>query len=243
MSANEFANSAATPEYRANTAERSPGGGAAVHAAGHNPVSQLDSALAKRIRVVGLDVDGTLTDGGVYLGASDVATLGEGLAPAHAPFELKRYDIQDGLGIWLLRSMSIKVVLVTGRVSHSVAHRGRELEVDAVAQEPNAMKLGLWRKLLHEFKLTNAEAAFVGDDLPDLPILREVALPVAVGNAVPEVQRACSLQLVRRGGFGAVREFVEVLLGARGEWDAAVERYVASRSVTDIALPVAATRA
>lgn len=199
--------------------------------------SRLDSALARRIKIVGLDVDGTLTDGGVYLGASEVAALGNSLAPSHAPFELKRYDIQDGLGIWLLRSVGIKVVIVTGRVSHSVAHRGRELDVDAVLQEPNAMKLGLWRKVLHDFKLTNADAAFVGDDLPDLPILREVALPVAVGNSVVEVQRACSLHLNRRGGFGAVREFVELLLQARGEWNDAVEQYVTSRSVTDVAAP------
>lgn len=204
-----------------------------VPLAGHSSVSPLDSALAKRIELVGLDVDGTLTDGGVYLGASELAAFGEALAPAHAPFELKRYDIQDGLGIWLLRSRGLKVVIVTGRVSHSVAHRGRELEVDAVAQEPNAMKLGLWRKVLRDFNVTNANAAFVGDDLPDIPILREVALPVAVGNAVPEVRRLCSLQLERRGGFGAVREFAERLLAARSEWDAAVEHYVSSRSVID----------
>ncbi|MBC8085789.1 MAG: HAD hydrolase family protein [Phycisphaerae bacterium] len=203
-------------------------------------VHTLDGALARRIQIVGLDVDGTLTDGGVYLGASEVAALGNSLAQPHAPFELKRYDIQDGLGIWLLRSAAIKVVIVTGRVSHSVAHRARELDLDAVRQEPNGMKLGLWRTLLHEFNLTNAEAAFVGDDLPDLPILREVALPVAVGNSVVEVQRACSLHLTRRGGFGAVREFSEVLLQARGEWNGVVERYVTSRSVTEVSAPAAA---
>lgn len=205
------------------------------------PAHRIDAQTAKRIRVVGLDVDGTLTDGGVYLGASEIIALGSTLAPNHAPFELKRYDIQDGLGIWLLRSAGIKVVIVTGRVSHSVATRGRELNVDAVLQDPNAMKLGLWRTLLRDFKLTNAEAAFVGDDLPDLPILREVALPVAVGNAVPEVQRACSLHLTRRGGFGAVREFGELLLKARGEWDHAVQNYVDSRSVTDVPVPAAAS--
>ena len=201
---------------------------------------QLDPALARRIRIVGLDVDGTLTDGGVYLGASEVAALGSTLSASHAPFELKRYDIQDGLGIWLMRSVALKVVIITGRVSHSVAHRGRELEVDAVLQEPNAMKLGLWRKVLHDFKLTNEDAAFVGDDLPDLPILREVALPVAVGNSVSEVQRACAVQLKRRGGFGAVREFAELLLKARGEWNGAVEQYVSSRSVTDVKAPTRA---
>ncbi len=99
------------------------------------------------------------------------------------------------------------------------------------------MKLGLWRKLLHDFNLTNDDAAFIGDDLPDLPLLREVALPVAVGNAVVEVQRASKVHLERRGGFGAVREFAEMLLNARGEWNGAVEKYVTSRSVTDVAEP------
>ncbi|MEP6779544.1 MAG: HAD hydrolase family protein [Gemmatimonadaceae bacterium] len=201
----------------------------------------IDDALAKSIKIVGLDVDGTLTDGGVYLGASEIEAIAGSRANSHAPFELKRYDIQDGLGIWLMRSVGLKIVIVTGRVSHSVAHRGRELEVDAVVQEPNAMKLGLWRKVLHDFHLTNADAAFVGDDLPDLPILREVALPVAVGNAVTEVKRACTLQLESRGGFGAVREFAELLMNARGEWNNAVENYVAGRSVTDVLAPTRVT--
>lgn len=183
----------------------------------------VDRALARRIRVVGLDVDGTLTDGGVYLGAGSSAGQ-------VVPFELKRYDIQDGLGITLLRDAGIKVVIVTGRVSESVSMRARELAVDAVVQEASARKLPAWRALLEELQCGSDEAAFIGDDLPDLAILRTVALPVAVGNAVPEVQRACSWQLTRRGGAGAVREFAEGLLNARDEWHEGVERYVRSRS-------------
>ncbi|MCU0615542.1 MAG: HAD hydrolase family protein [Gemmatimonadaceae bacterium] len=183
----------------------------------------LDPGLARRIRVVGLDIDGTLTDGGVYLGASSH----EGRS---IPFELKRYDIQDGLGVTLLRECGIKVAIVTGRVSDSVAQRARELQVDALAQDPQARKLAAWRRVLHELGCRDDEAAFVGDDLPDLPILRRVALPVAVGNAVPEVRRSCTWQLARAGGHGAVREFAEGLLDARDEWHGAVERYVFSRS-------------
>lgn len=183
----------------------------------------IDPALARRIRVVGLDIDGTLTDGGVYLGASSH----EGRS---IPFELKRYDIQDGLGVTLLRQCGIKVAIVTGRVSDSVAQRARELQVDAVAQDPHARKLAAWRRVLDELGCRDDEAAFVGDDLPDLPILRSVALPVAVGNAVPEVRRACTWHLTRTGGHGAVREFAEGLLDARDAWHDAVERYVASRS-------------
>jgi 3-deoxy-D-manno-octulosonate 8-phosphate phosphatase (KDO 8-P phosphatase) len=184
----------------------------------------VDPALAKRIRVVGLDVDGTLTDGGVYLGA------GSDHAGRSVPFEFKRYDIQDGLGVTLLRQSGIKVAIVTGRESASVAQRARELQVDAVAQDASARKLAAWRRVLAELGCDDSEAAFIGDDLPDLPILQRVALPVAVGNAVPEVRRASTWHLARGGGHGAVREFAEGLLDARDAWHDAVAQYVASRT-------------
>jgi len=182
--------------------------------------------LAQRIKVVGLDVDGVLTDGGIYLGAASPGPVRD-----DAPFELKRYDIQDGLGIQLLRECGLKVVIITGRVSDSVAQRARELQVDVVVQDPQAQKLAALRQIADRFSCTLDEIAFLGDDLPDLSVLRHVGLPVAVGNAVVEVRRAARLQLVARGGYGAVREFAETLLAARGEWADAVERYVASRSL------------
>ncbi len=183
----------------------------------------VDPTLARRIRVVGLDVDGTLTDGGVYLGAG---TDGERLIP----FELKRYDIQDGLGVALLRQAGLKVAIVTGRESESVAQRARELQVDVVVQDRHARKLAAWTRVLADLDCTDEEAAFIGDDLPDLAILRRVALPVAVGNAVIEVQRACTWQLSRKGGAGAVREFAEGLLDARDVWHDTVEAYVRKHS-------------
>jgi 3-deoxy-D-manno-octulosonate 8-phosphate phosphatase (KDO 8-P phosphatase) len=188
----------------------------------------VDPALARRIRLVGFDVDGTLTDGGVYLGAArhDDRTI---------PFELKRYDIQDGLGVTLLRASGLKVAIVTGRVSDSVAQRARELGVDALAQDGAARKLAAWDRVLAELGCRDDEAAFVGDDLPDLPILRRVALPVAVGNAVPEVRRACTWHLARSGGRGAVREFAEGLLDARDAWHDAVAAYLAGRSAPEAA--------
>jgi 3-deoxy-D-manno-octulosonate 8-phosphate phosphatase (KDO 8-P phosphatase) len=180
----------------------------------------IDSALAKRIRLVGLDVDGVLTDGGLYLGDA-----------AGAPVELKRYHIEDGLGVRFLRSAGLKVVIVTGRVSESVRRRAEELSIDDVSQDAQGRKLPAFRKMLDRFGIDASEAAFVGDDLPDLSVLRVVALPVAVANAVPEVRAACQLTLTRHGGHGAVREFTEMLLRARGEWDDLVEEYIAFRSV------------
>ncbi len=185
---------------------------------------RIEPVLAKRIRVVGLDVDGVLTDGGIYLGAT---RMREG--DVAQPFELKRYDIQDGLGIHMLREGGLQIVIVTGRVSESVAMRARELGVTAVVQDPTARKLPALKRILSTLDCTMEEVAFLGDDLPDLAVLRRVGLPVAVGNAVAEVRRTATLQLNACGGFGAVREFAEALLVARGEWTDLVERYVASR--------------
>ena len=184
---------------------------------------RIEPTVAQRIRLIGLDVDGVLTDGGIYLGATD--------EDDERRFELKRYDIQDGLGIHLLREAGFHVVIVTGRVSQSVAMRGRELGVTRVVQDAQARKLPALRRLIVEFGCTMEEVAFLGDDLPDLGVMREVGLPVAVGNAVPEVRRTARLQLQATGGRGAVREFAEALFEARGEWTDVVERYVASRSV------------
>jgi len=179
----------------------------------------IDAAIAQRIKLVGLDVDGVLTDGGIYLGDSDGDRV-----------EFKRYDIQDGLGIKFLRDAGIKVVIVTGRVSESVRHRANELEVDDVFQDAAAQKLPAFRALLDRHGATAAEAAFVGDDFPDVSVLREVALPVAVGNAVPEIRAICKVHLTKRGGNGAVREFAELLLKARGQWEEVTDRYVRERS-------------
>ena len=180
----------------------------------------IDSALARQIRVVGLDVDGVLTDGGIYLGDVDGAR-----------HEFKRYDIQDGLGIYFLRLAGLIPIIVTGRVSVSVELRARELGIEHVAQDADAQKLLGLRTILDRLGLDMEHVAYVGDDFPDLAILRRVALPVAVGNAVPEVRAAARVHLSESGGRGAVREFAELLLRARGDWDQVVERYVSERSV------------
>jgi 3-deoxy-D-manno-octulosonate 8-phosphate phosphatase (KDO 8-P phosphatase) len=179
----------------------------------------LDPTLARRVRLVGLDVDGVLTDGGIYLGATD-----------GAPLEFKRYDIHDGLGVFFLRDAGIKVAIVTGRVSDSVRLRAAELQADDLSQDAQARKLPAFLRILARHGVAPEEAAFVGDDFPDMGILRVVGLPVAVANAVPEVRQVARLQLTRHGGRGAVREFAEVLLKARGDWTEVVERYVATRS-------------
>ena len=191
-----------------------------------NPLSAapvLDAETAKRIKFVVLDVDGVLTDGGIYLGDVD--------GRRH---EFKKYDIQDGLGILLLRWAGIRVGIITGRVSESVALRAAELKVDDLVQDEQARKLPALRKICNKHGISLDEVAFVGDDLPDVGPLRQVGLPVVVANAVPDAVACARLRLTRSGGSGAVREFCELLLRARGEWDALVERYVQSREEGNI---------
>lgn len=179
----------------------------------------LDTASAARIKLVCFDVDGVLTDGGIYLGDAGGTRI-----------ELKRYDIQDGLGIKMLQQAGLLTAIITGRVSESVALRAQELAVDELVQDNQARKVPALRAMLAKRGLDWSECAFVGDDLPDLGVMRLVGLPIAVGNATAEARRAATLTLTRHGGAGAVREFCELLLRARGEWDTQVEAYVASRS-------------
>ena len=182
----------------------------------------IDADAARRIRLVGLDVDGVLTDGGIYLGAVNGAAM-----------EFKRYDIQDGLGIHFMRDSGLRIAIVTGRVSDSVRLRAAELDIEDVGQDAYARKLPMLLRILERRGIAPEEVAFVGDDFPDMGILRIVGMPVAVGNAVPEVKRIAKVQLTREGGRGAVREFSEMLLKARGQWEEVTERYVSSRSRPD----------
>ena len=178
----------------------------------------LPTDVAKRIRLVGLDVDGVLTEGGIYLGDVDGARI-----------EFKRFDIWDGLGIKMLQLAGIEVAIITGRVSEAVYMRATELGITDVVQDPHARKLPALRKLIAAKGIREQDVAFVGDDLPDLAVLRVVGLPVVVANCTQDVA-GLGLRLTRNGGRGAVREFAELLLRARGEWDALVEKYVKSRS-------------
>ena len=180
----------------------------------------IDEQLAKSIKLLALDVDGVMTDGGVYLGDS-----------AGARVELKRYDIQDGVGLALLGNTDVRIAIITGRVSESVRLRAQELGVEDVAQDPDGHKLAGFNRILRHRNIKPEEVAFIGDDFPDMPIMRQVGLPVAVGNAVPEIAAVARHRLKGSGGRGAIREFVEDLLKARGEWEAAWNKYVNARSV------------
>ncbi len=181
---------------------------------------EIPQATARRIRLVVLDVDGVMTDGGLYIGAT-----GNGEAT-----ELKRFDVQDGIGVQMLKQAGIHVAIVSGRVSEATELRAAELGVADVFQDDSARKVPILRLLLAARKVKWSEVALLGDDLADLPALRRVGLPATVANGTAEVRNVAAWRSSRCGGRGAVREFAEALLRARGEWDELVEEYCRERS-------------
>ncbi len=151
-------------------------------------MSGLTAAAARKVRLLGLDVDGVLTDNGVYIGPI-----------AGDRVELKRFDIQDGLGLILLKTAGMPVVWVSGRASEATALRAAELRVEELLQVPGPRKAAAFEQVLQRLGIGWHEVAFVGDDLADLPILRRVGLPIAVANAVPEVKEISAVYHQRSG--------------------------------------------
>lgn len=176
--------------------------------------------VARRVRLVIFDVDGVLTDAGLYVGESE----------GGAPIELKRFDIQDGVGIKMLMWGGLEVAIVSGRVSEATALRAAEIGIEECHQEPDAHKLPVVERLLERKGVAWDEVAMIADDIPDLAVLRKVGLKAAVANATPHVVRIADWQSTKRGGHGAAREFCEALLEARGDLDDVVEQYVEERS-------------
>jgi len=174
----------------------------------------IASALAKGIKLVGLDIDGVFTDGGIYIGLV-----------ANHPLEFKRFHVLDGLGVKLLRTVGLPVVLISGRESEASEARAKEMEVDELLQVAPQQKLATLVDVLKRRGFSLKECAYVGDDLADLPVLRAVGLPVAVANACPEVKAAAQYVTSVPGGQGAVRDFAERLLKARGEWPGLLAQY------------------
>ena len=165
----------------------------------------------KKIRLLVLDVDGVLTDGGIYMGPDGEA--------------LKRFDIKDGLGITLWHRAGGMTAILTGRSSKIVENRAKELHISVVRQGC-AEKRAAYEGLKAELKISDEEVAYIGDDIIDLPVMKRVGLPVAVADAVPEVRDAASLVVKHEGGRGAVRETVERILRAQNRFEEAAALYL-----------------
>ena len=169
------------------------------------PIREDAIARAKKIKCVILDVDGVLTDGGIYV-APDGSEL------------FKPFFARDGLAITRARKVGLKTAIITGRTSPIVANRAKELHIDLVYQG-RLDKREAYADIKAKTGLSDEEIAYIGDDIVDLPILRQVGLPCAVGDAVPEVKEIAQIIAAQPGGRGAVREIYEIILKTQGLWD------------------------
>jgi len=165
--------------------------------------SQVESS-AKRIRTLILDVDGVLTDGRLNY-------LPNGT-------EMKTFHVRDGLGIQLMRAAGCRVAIISGRECDAVSLRARELGIDPVFQGVGD-KVSAFESVLAQLDCSPEHTAYIGDDLPDLPLLKLCGLSFAVADAAPEVRSTAKVVLRAGGGQGAVREACELILKAKGSWN------------------------
>ena len=181
-----------------------------------NGVERLTSLVqsitkAEKIKLLALDVDGVLTDGGLYIGAEGEAC--------------KRFNVQDGLGISCAIRNNLIVAIITGRQSEIVCRRAAELGITEIYQGIKD-KREMLEELAAKHSLQLTEVAYMGDDLNDLPALNIAGLACAPENAVQEVKDLADFIAAKKGGEGAVREVIETILKAKGEWAQVVAAYI-----------------
>jgi len=167
--------------------------------------------LAANVKAIVFDVDGVLTDGGLY--RSDDGQ------------EIKRFHAADGLGIRMLGDAGITIAVITGRESNVVRHRCEELQIKHFIQGAKD-KLPAFESLCEKLKLKPEEFAYMGDDIIDLPVMRRVGLALTVPNANAEVDEIAHWKSTRTGGNGAAREACELILRSKNLYDEAVKRYM-----------------
>jgi 3-deoxy-D-manno-octulosonate 8-phosphate phosphatase (KDO 8-P phosphatase) len=200
------------------------------------------TARARKIKLIIFDVDGVLTDGKIWIfpapanspsssendtpksSANSDRPGGLGFQSASL-IEAKGFHAHDGTAIMLARMAGIKSGIITKRVSETVALRARDLKIDHIHQGIQD-KAAVFAQILEKDGITAAEAAFVGDDVIDLPAMRKCGLAIAVKNARPEVKAEAHWTTSHAGGDGAARDAVEYILKAQGVWKKTVEEYI-----------------
>jgi 3-deoxy-D-manno-octulosonate 8-phosphate phosphatase (KDO 8-P phosphatase) len=197
----------------------------------------MSKLRARKIKLLLFDVDGVLTDGKIWIfpspsGAQSAlersAEAGHRESARAGLIEAKGFHAHDGTGISLARLSGIKTGVITKRMSETVALRARDLKMDHVYQGIQD-KAGAFFEILEKDGITAAEAAFVGDDVIDLPVMRKCGLAIAVKNARPEVKAEAHWVTAHAGGDGAARDAVEYILKAQGKWKKAVDDYIGER--------------
>lgn len=161
------------------------------------------------IKLIVLDVDGTMTDGGVYIDNNGI--------------ESKKFSIKDGAGILLAETMGIEFMILTGRESVCVSKRAQELRVKHVFQGISNKNMFL-EKFIADHAMMKSQIAYIGDDLNDLAAMQCVGICACPSDAVNEIKDHCHILLKNKGGEGVVREFVEIVLKQKGQWQEAIEK-------------------
>ena len=170
---------------------------------------------AARVRILLTDCDGVLTDGKVQL--------------LESGDEQKSFDVRDGHGIKLCERAGVRTGVISGRESSAVERRAKELGMRYLYQGQKR-KIDVLDEILNDAQATPSECAFIGDDHADIPIMRRVGFAVAVRDAVQDTKDVAHFVTSNKGGCGAVREICEIILKARGLWDAVIEDYFFERT-------------
>ena len=179
----------------------------------HPKISAALKKRASQIKLLLMDVDGTMTDGGVtLLSQADGSAL-----------EIKTFDAHDGQGLTLAHTAGIRTGCITGRQSPALLRRAHEMKMDFIYMKI-PVKIPAYEEILRKAELPESAVAFVGDDLPDIPLLRRVGLAVAVGDAVPDVKKVAHYTTKALAGHGAVREAVELILKSKGIWEEMIDK-------------------
>lgn len=165
--------------------------------------------MARGLKYLILDVDGTLTDGGIYYGDSG--------------YEIKKFHVKDGAGMALARSAGMKIMVMTGRECQATKRRMEELQVDFLFQNVKN-KAECLKEFCSDQNVDAKEAAYIGDDLNDLSAMRQVGFAACPADACEEVKRTADYVAALEGGHGAVREIIEYILKQYGEWEALVNK-------------------
>jgi 3-deoxy-D-manno-octulosonate 8-phosphate phosphatase (KDO 8-P phosphatase) len=181
-----------------------------------SPTPKISPALKKRaaqIKLFLMDVDGTMTDGGVLLLSQ----------PDGSALEIKKFDAHDGQGLTLAHTAGIRTGCITGRESPALLRRAHEMKMDYIYMKI-PLKMPAYEEILAKAGVKDAEVAFIGDDLPDIPILKRVGLAVAVGDAVADVKKIAHYTTKAHAGRGAIREAIELILKSKGIWDELIDK-------------------
>lgn len=189
------------------------------------------AARARKIKLLLFDVDGVLTDGKLFFlpEASQASTQPSTQLSARGQIEFKGFHAHDGAAMSLARLGGLETGLITNRISETVALRARDLKLDHVHQGVKD-KRACFEEVVRQEGLTLEEAAFVGDDVIDLPAMRAAGLAIAVDNARAEVKQEAHYITPHAGGEGALRDAVELILKAQGKWEKVVEDYIGGKS-------------